>query len=250
MKVLSIDIDYIMAPTIDLYDCICWEHNPLVRWKMLFDRTSFKEHNFYIDQGNLLFAYETFLKSIKNAKSVAFGYDHDSILYQIKDLEDIELLHIDHHDDVVCPQSEFEDMDEGFRHDYRCVRDYDRVHEGNWISWLQCKGKLKNFHWICNETSDNEKDTVIREVIPNFLKTTREKIEIKDYNFDYVFVCLSPQYTPQQHWHYLTMFIMAYQEYSGEKVDLSFEGKRKFQNEVVHLKVDNEVLHERPNDRK
>lgn len=249
MKVLSIDLDYIMGPSINLYDASYWEHNPLVRWKMLFDNTSFKDSHFNIDQGNLLFAFETFLKAIKNTESVMFAYDHDSILYQIGDCEDIELVNIDHHDDVVVPQNEFNDTNEGYRHDYRCVRDYDRVNEGNWVSWLQVKNKLKNYFWISNDTSENWKDNIIKEFIPNYRRNTRNNIEITDYNFDHVFVCLSPQYTPKIHWHYMTMFMMAYEEYSGKKVNLQFEGKRKFEQEVIHRKVDDEVLYKRTDDR-
>jgi hypothetical protein len=46
------------------------------------------------------------------------------------------------------------------------------------------------------------------------------------------------------------MFMMAYEEYTGKKVNLPFEGKRKFENEVIHRKVDDEVLYKRPDDRK
>ena len=53
MKVLSIDLDYIMSPVIELYNNTFFDRNPTLRWEKLFDKTSFKESHFYIDQGNL-----------------------------------------------------------------------------------------------------------------------------------------------------------------------------------------------------
>ena len=60
MKVLSIDLDYIMGPTIEVYNNIFFDDNPTIRWDNLFDQSNFKENHFYIDQSNLLFCYNTF----------------------------------------------------------------------------------------------------------------------------------------------------------------------------------------------
>ena len=65
MKVLSIDLDYIMAPCIELYHGLHWCENPTSRWTGLYDKSDFKEHQFYIDQGNLLYCYDVFLKALK-----------------------------------------------------------------------------------------------------------------------------------------------------------------------------------------
>jgi len=55
MKVLSIDLDYIMGPTIEVYNNIFFDDHPTLRWDDLFNQTNFKENHFYIDQSNLLF---------------------------------------------------------------------------------------------------------------------------------------------------------------------------------------------------
>ena len=63
MKVLSIDLDYFMSPTIELYNSLLYDRNPSVRWKKLFDNTHFKENHLIIDQSNLLFCFDVFLKA-------------------------------------------------------------------------------------------------------------------------------------------------------------------------------------------
>ena len=76
MKVLSIDLDYIMGPVIEIYNALWYDDNPGIRWEQLFNRTDFNESHFRIDQSNLLFCYNTFLKALRNCDSVSFGYEH------------------------------------------------------------------------------------------------------------------------------------------------------------------------------
>ena len=63
MKVLSIDLDYIMGPVIELYNGLRFDDNPTKRWEDFFSETDFNESHFRIDQSNLLFCYNIFLKS-------------------------------------------------------------------------------------------------------------------------------------------------------------------------------------------
>jgi hypothetical protein len=246
MQVLSIDIDYIMGPSIDLYQGLWWEPNSTCRWEKLYDSTDFKESHFNIDQGNLIFCYEVFLRSIKNCDNVAFAYDHDSILYHISDYENIDLINIDHHDDVVCEDSFYDDYVKKLEYEYHAVKDCDRIHEGNWVSWLQHKGKLNSYTWVCNENSNrnlNEKEDYISSIIKNYNRTIRQDCKFINYNFDHIFVCLSPQYIPKSHWHYFTMFMIAYEEYTGKKIDIKQWENKKFENEYRHLKVTEEILY-------
>ena len=74
MRVLSIDLDYIMGPVIELYNGLMFNDNPTLRWEQFFNRTDFNESHFRIDQSSLLFCYNTFLKALRNCDSVSFGY--------------------------------------------------------------------------------------------------------------------------------------------------------------------------------
>lgn len=245
MKVLSIDLDYIMAPCIELYHGLQWCENPNSRWSGLYDNTNFKEHQFYIDQGNLLYCYDLFLKALGNCKSVSFGYEHDELLYVLQDKEDIEIINIDHHDDIFG-----EDYDGNVEREYVGLVKHDRVNEGNWGAWLHTQKKLDSFTWIRNENSRNfnQHNDLNKEVLGKKYKAfLRDDYEFEDYNFDHIFVCLSPQYVPKNHWHYFTMFIMAYEQITGKTVDINSFAKRKFEYEIRHNQVTNEILHKRPN---
>ena len=60
MKVLSIDLDYIMGSVINLYEEIYDGANSLMTWKQLYDDLSFKESHFYVDNSSLIYCYHLF----------------------------------------------------------------------------------------------------------------------------------------------------------------------------------------------
>lgn len=245
MKVLSIDLDYIMSPSIEIYNGLFFDDNPSLRWRQLFDLSDFQEHHFYIDQSNLLFCYNTFLKSIKNCKNVSFGYEHDSILFDLKDCENIEIINIDHHDDFFG--GDYEPHYGGFDREYQNIVNHDIIHEGNWGAWLSSLDKLKSFTWIGNSNSSNKKSVQkIYQYLPSFSNVEKENYQFDNYNFDYIFVCLSPQYVPKNHWHYFSMFISAYEEMTGNTAKII---TNKFETSIRHLKINDEILHQRSNGR-
>ena len=55
MRVLSIDLDYIMGPSIELYNSIYFDPNSTTRWRNLFEKAPVQDHNIFIDQNNLLY---------------------------------------------------------------------------------------------------------------------------------------------------------------------------------------------------
>ena len=249
-KVLGIDLDYIMGPTIETYNSILYDDDPMTRWKHLYEYSNFSEQQFYIDKSSLIYCYDVFLKSLKNCSNVSFGYENDEILYELQSHKNIDLINIDHHDDVFG--SDFEELfPEGGQNlevEYQALRMFDRVHEGNWGAWLHVKNKLSKFTWIANQTSGNiSRNNFNQEILGDKYEVyTRDNYTFEDYNFDYIFVCLSPQYIPQAHWHYFTMFMMAYETYTGKKVDVNTFAKRKFAQENKFSQVTDAILHKRP----
>ena len=250
-KVLSIDLDYIMGPSIETYSNILFDEDPMTRWKHLYEYTQFTESQFYADTSSLIYCYDVFLKALKNCSNVSFGYEHDEILYELQSHKNIDLINIDHHDDIFC--NDFDDDFPGGQNldaEYQALRMFDRVHEGNWGAWLHVKDKLTKFSWITNPNSRNLhlKNDFNYEILGDKYETyTRDNYKFEDYNFDYIFVCLSPQYMPQAHWHYFTMFMMAYETYTGDKVDVNTFAKRKFMQENKFSQVTDAILHKRSN---
>ena len=252
MKVLTIDLDYIMAPWIEIYqeygpdpgssrDCSAIKH-----WNNVFNSTEFREQMFYIDQANLLFCFDTFLKSIKNCQNVSFGYDHDAILYDIAKFDNIDLINIDHHDDFFHGLQEAHELslEEEIEVELKMLEQFDHVNEGNWGAWLHVNNKLNSFTWICNHNSANRERNSNTEKITDFLSVFKEDYEFENYNFDHIFICLSPDYTPRCHWHYFTMFITAFEQFTGKDA-IIHTSKFEIDNNIgiVH----NEILHQRAN---
>ena len=252
-KVLSIDLDYIMGPTIELYQGLFFDENPETRWNNLFKYSDFTENHMFIDQEALMYCYHVFLKSLKNNPKVTFGYDHDSILYDLEDKEDIDLINIDHHDDITAFDFGYDGFsdEQMLENEIEQLRLSNRVHEGNWGAWLYLQNKLEKFTWICNPNSSNllneNKNSYSERLLgDSYQFFTRNNYIFDDYNFDSVFVCLSPQYTPKNHWHYFRMFMLAYEEFTGNEISTE-NFSRKYEYEQKFKSVDDEILHKRSN---
>jgi hypothetical protein len=254
MRVLSIDIDYIMGLTIGLYQDIGWDCSSETRWENFFDQSEYTENELYIDKKNLFFCYETFLKSLRTSNcDVTFSYDHDNILYSIQNFEKIDLINIDHHADILYPDVSDDDSDNdtailnSMKNQYKMVSKYDRVHEGNWVAWLRSKDKLNSYTWIGNKTGfeslKKAEKSYLFGLIPKFKMVTREEYTIEDHKFDHIFVCLSPQYIPKIHWHYFSMFIVAYEQFTNKSAKIKEWGSKKFETEIRHSLVTNEILY-------
>ena len=248
MKILSIDLDYIMSPTIQLYNNAFFDNDPLTRWNDLFNNTDFKENHLTIDQSNLLFCFDTFLKSLKQCDSVSFGYEHDAILFNLQKFSDIELINIDHHDDVLGG-SYVNDVGynpAAYNSEGALIKEYydlcenGRVNESNWVGWLVNQKKLKSYTWIGNQNSNKSKNFFIERIIQQYVNLEKENYNFENYRFDHIHVCLSPQYIPKNHWHYFSMFIHTY-EHFHEK-DATIENK-KFENDFRYKRLDNEILY-------
>ena len=142
----------------------------------------------------------------------------NEILFQLHEHENMHIINIDHHDDVMA--SDFEEYPDNLERELKTIQFHDRVHEGNWGAWLHVKEKLSSFTWICNPNSGNlNRNDFNFELLKEKYKTyDRTQYEFYDYKFDEIFVCLPPQYIPKNHWHYFTMFMIAYEKYTGKKV--------------------------------
>lgn len=233
MNVLSIDLDYIMWPDINFYNSMLYDANPTIRWKKM--ESYFKDSNdtkrtYNIDQANLMFVFNTFLKAIKMCNSVSFGYEHDAILYELEKEKytDIDLYHIDHHDDFLNGHyGENGEGYEGFAKEYYFMENQYMLDEGNWGAWLHIQKKLSSFLWIHNPnvvfSLDQDRWKYVYDKMEGeFYMHKRGEVEenIHKVRFDHIFVCLSPQYIPPEHWHYFGMFINAYEEFTGKEANI------------------------------
>tara|TARA_B100001175_G_C19495638_1_gene635115 strand:- start:1122 stop:1856 length:735 start_codon:yes stop_codon:yes gene_type:complete len=222
VKVLSIDLDFISSPAINKYHThqlanhTTGRQHPLIKWEELLQYAPDIVHSMSheIDIDNYDFCLRTFIRALKNCKDVYFGYDHDAILFGLEGHNDIEIVNIDHHSDILSgyPGDEKEEMEELLRHD--------NVMEGNWGYYLQMHNRLKSFHWILNDTTEEHGDLQDgMQLLNNFSWSYRHAYDFGDYKFDQIFVCISPAYIPPTHWHMFGTFIRVYEELVGKVVD-------------------------------
>lgn len=247
-NVLSIDLDYIMWPDIHFYNNLLYDHNPTERWiKMQEGDFTSEKRKYEIDQGNLMFVYNLFLKVIKHCKSASFAYEHDAILYELEKekYDNINLIHIDHHDDYVNG-SYAEEGYEGFEKEYHFVEKQNRLDEGNWGAWLRAKNKLKSFLWIHNPNMNfdlkHEKVKFMYDSMgTEFYMHDKKEVRPEKEKYDHVFVCLSPQYMPPNCWHYFGMFMSAYKEITGMEplIHIKKYGRMNELNAVHDMVVNN-----------
>ena len=238
-KVLSIDLDYITRPYGE-WAVNQQSDNPTHRWDEFMTKTPFERRHFFIDQSNLMYCFNVFLKALKSNPKVSFGYDHDSILFDIDQEENIDLINIDHHDDVFHGMASPDE-------EYEMVTKYNIINEGNWGIWLYSQGKLNSFTWIMNDNSnaglgDGDRNDRNKYYLGNSYEYyLKENYKFEDYNFDYIHICLSPTYIHPDHWHYFSMFISAYEEFSGKDAIIYTE---KYETHVRHQRLHNEILHQ------
>ena len=236
-RVLSIDLDYITRPYAEWTDH-AFEMNSIRRWSKFMEESPFDRSHFFIDTSNLMFCFNTFLRALKSSPKVSFGYDHDSILFSIDKEENIDLINIDQHDDV------FHGMGDSPDDEYEMVTKYGIINEGNWGIWLHSVGKLNSFTWIMNENSDPQGGRNARDkkyLGDSYQYYLKQDYQFDGYDFDHIFVCLSPQYIHPDHWHYFSMFISAYEEFSGKDAIIHTE---KYETHVRHQRLHNEILHQ------
>ena len=261
MKVLSIDIDYCF-PNVEDWpneDNELWdEWHPAAKWDNYFKAypdLNCREN--IVDEKCLDYMIETFTKALNanpNA-TVAFGLDHDYILEELLDKEDLEIVNIDHHDDFLAGC--YIDQLGGSGDDtwleflslhlieYHYTKSHGKVDEGSWGAYLHALGKLKSMTWIHNDDKD-EHDTrsiVNRYICNNVGKyadwgfATAEEYNHGNYEYDHIFVCLSPQYFPPSQWEIFSIFLGIYEDFTGKDCKLDNFWNKRTINSMAYRKV-------------
>jgi hypothetical protein len=249
MRVLSIDLDYIMDESIELYGNIGWDDIPSIRWNNYYNHIKEEkiDVDLYINEKNLFYCFDVFLKAINNCHNVIFAFNHDSILDELSKYGSIDLINIDHHDDVIYGDNlDIDDPNYSINSMINLYKKYDSisstnmVHEGNWISFLNINKQINSYTFIGNDASINfskEKENFIKKHISKFEYYTKDNYTFKNYKFDHIFVCLSPQYIPPCHWHYFTMFLSAYKSITGKSYEIDEMAIRKFSTNCKYSDV-------------
>ena len=115
MNVLTIDLDYISNNYAKLVDNIYSNDFTNKRWGEFYKNTYYSEDHFKVNIDNWLFILDVYTKAISGCTNVAFGYEHDSILFDLQEVdEQINILNIDQHHDICYINEQYNEVQQEF----------------------------------------------------------------------------------------------------------------------------------------
>ena len=198
-NVLSVDIDYIMGPCIQLYNDMCGiidTRLPIEEFWCKVQKERYLSKFLSYDPNSLNFITDLIFKVCDEipSENIYIGKEHDAILTFLcgdekKKDEVFNVFNIDHHHDLFYGLTQ---RDEVERFNYASL--------SNWVWYLFINKKLRDYYWINNESSDIESLDPIATLHPNFEKinyfTYRKNELFTQIKFDYLFLCKSEKFFP------------------------------------------------------
>lgn len=189
MKVVTIDFDIIMEPSLIFYNQLV----PAIPWKELYKNAI--SNLFSAD----LIHYERLTKWIVDifnllpAENVKFIYSHNMAYELLKDYNNIELINIDHH------------------HDYGYDKgDNSKVTCANWVKFLDQEKHLVSYLWVNNESSDTYQNASIKS-------ECLKKITLSNLKPDILIICLSPEWVPPRIQPLFDIWVFLYEQIYKQK---------------------------------
>ncbi len=198
-RVLSIDMDYIMEPCIQLYnDLVAGYHNERDIWERIKIERDIESHLEY-NQSKLSFLFDIFLKALLEVDSdkVMFARNHDSILNLLCTEEGksqiYDIVNIDHHHDILYSED-----------GHREVENFDFTSLNNWVWYLNKYNRVRKYTWVKNPNSQEFVEPNTDFCLDFIYESTTDYLDpnLIEPRFDYVFVCCSPEWFPERYLHF------------------------------------------------
>ncbi len=198
-NVLSVDMDYIVGDCINLYNDLVGTEGFREGnfWEIIREEMGFGKYLSY-SKGKYELCKELVVKNVATLpkENVLFAKEHDMILEllcqrQEQAFEMLNVYNIDHHHDIYYDHGIYE------------LEHYQLADLSNWVYYLGYNRKLYRYQWLRNEKSARFSDDNLKELCfiadqDSLIKSPEKLLEI---DFDYVFVCLSTDFTPDIYWH-------------------------------------------------
>lgn len=239
-NILSIDFDYIMFPCIKLYNdmshegensTVIWDHiqygrgvddkflsydpesyNKLVMLikKIVEYNKEYNESDDLLDTAKELKKYcitdhEKIVDILKNDHMKFLSdmkpYSTEDMIKDFKENYKYNLVNIDfHHDVMYRPQ------------DRNSIMSFDKYNCSNWVGYLMLKNMIESYTWIKAPNSDLYDHKLDGKYNIEFITESFRVLDdlskfVKDHNFDYIFLCLSPQWVPYKYKHLYDLIV-------------------------------------------
>lgn len=184
MKVVTIDFDIIMSPSIEFYNDLVGIEDPL--------KDFVEEFSFLTNLPADLYQYEYLtryiIKTIKNVKEVFFISDHKDVIKILQDKipkdEQIDIINIDHHHDI------------GYNLDNWKIKTL--IHNcGNWVKVAKDKKLINSYTWIKNNNSNPpNQEAYALNYIQKEIFFEDSQLELISKETDYLILCQSFEWIP------------------------------------------------------
>ena len=218
-NILSIDMDYILSPCINLYNDLVHANTPPEKiWDKIAELRNADKHLSFENEA-LKYVFDVFvmaLTRLQDKKNVMFALNHDAILFELASKKhenaEFEIYNIDHHHDIYYNENARLDVDK-----------YNATTLANWVWYLDKHNKLNRYYWIHNPNSlFPDKNIKSKGKMDGYLRDKLQQIyEVKEW--DYIFVCNSPHWLPRDYDVFFEMLIDIYQNMTGVKIEVNKE---------------------------
>ena len=178
-RILTLDIDYIMSPSIHVYDDWIDGHwvNSATQWEMVVKKMGVEPTHCTRRADYLLKIFLRALEFLNDESQIKFARDHHSILEHIGEHKDLIIHNVDHHHDIF----------------YKGWSDPSILNEGNWVWWLDKKEQIEEYTWFGNLNSER-----FDQSMPFYCEYNKvfDRRRRPMTNPDFIFVCESPHWVP------------------------------------------------------
>ena len=232
--VLSIDLDFILKPCIQLYNdkIHASSENLQAMWEDIIKERDL-ERFLSVDSENLEYIKNLIKSCAEQQPYVYFSDDHGSILSAINDeiLAErmdypIDVVNIDHHHDVYYNGNNGKDL----------VDKYDEADCSNWVYFLMKKRILAKYFWVRNE---NSIDHIGGERILKMYKQDFDLEKTEDKKVDLLFITSSlPWFPPKFKEYYFSIIKLVLNNWEDSKINFltkTFQQDRRFKEMIQEL---------------
>lgn len=186
INILSLDIDWIMEPSIQIYNNLINEDSPVEQYNLDIKAPGAilnSDLNKYLQLNRLLFSKQCKVQ----LQDICITKTHKDIVKAIdcwKINESFSIYNIDHHHDCGYPDTA---GDEKY---------YNRCTCGNWVTYIALNNKMfKHYVWINNINSNTYIDPWATKRLPK-MSVSDDINYLSNIKFDKVFICTSPGWIP------------------------------------------------------
>ena len=188
-RILSVDFDIIMYPCIKLYNhLVGGEENATQQWQRLEDMLEIEKHLDY--DGKLYVALMGVLRKLYTKDNLLIVIqEHQEIIDCLKQMPEYDnatydIVNVDfHHDLGYAPNTTQQ------------IVDFDEYNCANWLGYLRERGLTDRLTWVAAPNSERPQNSEI-EIVP-----ISRINALKHEEFDYIFLCNSPQWVPYKYQH-------------------------------------------------